>query len=176
MAMTSGGTPRGVGRDAVAACRADIAQGMREHYEFVSKVASDWHSGIPQAIDAWERIAALEEELDSEYEQASHYADRFGQEREARAALEARVRDTETVLDLARELCRDAALGKIIDPLPLARALAALTVKEGRGDTGLNIDFQIYPESHAIVYKRRPRVRIDSRRAAPSPSGGTPEC
>lgn len=29
--------------------------------------------------------------------------------------------------------------------------------------TGLNIDFQIYPKSHCIIYRGRPKLRLDTR-------------
>ena len=35
--------------------------------------------------------------------------------------------------------------------------------KDGYNVTGLNIDCQIYPASHAQHYRKRPRLRIDSR-------------
>ena len=34
---------------------AELADGARQHYDKVSRVAQEWHSLIPDAIDAWER-------------------------------------------------------------------------------------------------------------------------
>jgi hypothetical protein len=34
---------------------AELAEGARQHYEKVSRIAHEWYSLIPDAIDAWER-------------------------------------------------------------------------------------------------------------------------
>ncbi len=44
------------------ATRAELAQHMKEHYERLSRETCDWCSGIPKAIDAWEREPALKDE------------------------------------------------------------------------------------------------------------------
>jgi hypothetical protein len=41
----------GVGQATVA----ELAEGARQHYEKVSRMAHEWYSLIPDAIDAWER-------------------------------------------------------------------------------------------------------------------------
>ena len=46
-----------------ATTRAEQATDMRRHYDRVSVHAADWHSGIVQAIDAWERQPDLERRL-----------------------------------------------------------------------------------------------------------------
>lgn len=73
--------------------RVELAQHMKEHYERISKEVCDWCSGIPKAIDAWER----EPELKAEIERLQARA------RELESELAANAKVLAQQCDLARE-------------------------------------------------------------------------